>query len=52
MHDAPSRRPSGVLPCHAECLQGRGERLSEGALHPGVVQGAQVLCQRLDVLPI
>jgi len=26
--------------------------VSEGALHPGVVQGAQVLRQLLDVLPI
>ena len=49
---APSRRRSGVLPRHAEGLQGRGERVSEGALHPGVVQGAQVLRQLLDVLPI
>ena len=49
VHAAPSCRPSGVLPCHAEGLQGRGERVSEGALHPGVVQGAQVLRQLLDV---
>ena len=52
VHAAPSCRRSGVLPCHAEGLQGRGERVSEGALHPGVVQGAQVLRQLLDVLPI
>ena len=49
VHAAPCCRPSGVLPCHAEGLQGRGERVSEGALHPGVVQGAQVLRQLLDV---
>ena len=52
VHAAPSCRPSGVLLCHAEGIQGRGERVSEGALHPGVVQGAQVLSQLLDVLPI
>ena len=52
VHAAPSCRRSGVLPCHAEGLQGRGERVSEGALHPGVVQGVQVLRQLLDVLPI
>ena len=49
VHAALSCRPSRVLPCHAEGLQGRGERVSEGALHPGVVQGAQVLRQLLDV---
>ena len=52
MYAAPSCRPSGVLPCHADGFQGRGERVSEGALHPGVVQGAQVRRQLLDVLPI
>ncbi len=52
MHAAPSCRPSGVLPRHAEGLQGRGERVSESALHPRVVQGAQVLRQLLDVVPI
>ena len=44
--------PSGILSCHAESLQSRGERVSEGALHPGVVKGAQVLGKLLDVLPI
>jgi hypothetical protein len=52
VHAAPSCRPSGVLPRHAEGLQGRGERVSESALHPRVVQGAQVLRQLLDVVPI
>ena len=52
VHAAPCCCRSEVLPCHAEGLQGRGERVSKGALHPGVVQGAQVLRQLLDVLLI
>ena len=52
VHAAPSCRRSGVLPCHAEGLQGRDEGVPEGALHPGVVQGAQVLRLLFDVLPI
>ena len=52
VHAAPCCRRSGVLPSHAEGIQGRVLRVFEGALHPGVVQGPQVLRQLLDVLPI